>query len=150
MPSYQEKMYLIIHIEWKPFISTNKQANWRHCLIQIMCNASLSFMLKRKSYINYIFFCFSDYWKIQKSKVTPWKEDTEKCWSITVGLYIKLEELTVYLPHSSDPTYISNSLSTGCLQIEHLSVWNLESFAHPLHIHCKYKMNPANAYQGLK
>jgi hypothetical protein len=40
--------------------------------------------------------------------------------------------------HSSGPllTFISRSLSTGCLQMGHLFVWNLKTFAHPLHIHC--------------
>lgn len=40
--------------------------------------------------------------------------------------------------HSSDPllTFISKSLSTGCLHIGHRFVWNFKTFAHPLHIHC--------------
>jgi hypothetical protein len=41
--------------------------------------------------------------------------------------------------HSSGAllTFISRSLSTGCLQMGHLFVWNLKTFAQPLHIHCK-------------
>lgn len=42
--------------------------------------------------------------------------------------------------HSSGAmwTLISRSRSTGCLQIGHLSVWNLSTFAQLLHMHCNH------------
>lgn len=51
-------------------------------------------------------------------------------------------------PQLSAPlfTLISKSRSTGCLQMGHLSVWNLRTLAQSLHIHCtknkqKYRKN---------
>jgi hypothetical protein len=69
-------------------------------------------------------------WLLQKQGI--WKENKT---SKLLSTYKWQQHL---FSHSSGPllTFISRSLSTGCLQMGHLFVWNLKTFAHPLHIHC--------------
>lgn len=112
-----------------------------YTIIQVRCNASLLYMSNIMSYINSNFYFVGLFEKPDKVR--------EKVLAITVGLYRKLVvSLTLNLHSSgSGPTLISNSLSTGCLQIGHLFVWNLKTFAQPLHIHYKKETNPAKVYQ---
>jgi len=59
--------------------------------------------------------------------------------------YITQVDCLTKFVHSPSPFHpfllISKSISTGCLQTGHRFVWNLNAFAHPLHIHCQTEIH---------
>jgi hypothetical protein len=133
----------------KPKIKCSKHVSYTYIFEELTQNTHPSIQkavpacYHAKLLIKYIF-SFDD------SKTKYVKEENRKRKEIQQPGYTAFEWPNIYIYissfHSSDSlvTLISKSLSTNCLHIGHLSVWNLKTLAHPLHIHCNMERKPIN------